>query len=188
MRAHEALSKKRCGPVSRISFFKRAPPRRQDQRRFSNISQRPRFSARQAGGLDLQPVSRRPRSVGGVFAFRDDALEVHSLTGVSAARQDREVARELQVLVADHRRRVCQQGLALDERQGRDPAPSSDRRSKHHRQRAGALLPRFIREWKLGIPVSSQATSSQSMMALLTGTRASAGRNDLNRLVMSRRS
>ena len=46
-------------------------------------------------------------------------------------------------------------------------------------------MPRSIRERKLGIPVSSQATSSQSMMALLTGTRASAGRNDLNRLVMS---
>ena len=29
------------------------------------------------------------------------------------------------------------------------------------------------------MPVSSQATSSQSTMALLTGTRASAGRNDL---------
>ena len=51
MRAHEALSKKRCGPVSRISFFKQAPPRRQDQRRFSNISQRPRFSARQVAVL-----------------------------------------------------------------------------------------------------------------------------------------
>ena len=49
----------------------------------------------------------------------------------------------------------------------------------------GALLPSFIRERKLGIPVSSQETTSQSMMALLPGTRASGGRNDLNRLVMS---
>ena len=49
---HMKPFKKRCGPVSRISLFKRAPPRRrQDQRRFSNISQRPRFSACHVGIL-----------------------------------------------------------------------------------------------------------------------------------------
>jgi hypothetical protein len=35
-----------------------------------------------------------------------------------------------------------------------------------------------------GASIMTRPTSSQSMMALLTGTRASAGRNDLNRLVM----
>ena len=38
----------------------------------------------------------------------------------------------------------------------------------------GALLPSFIRERKLGIPVSSQETTSQSMMALLPGNSSAA--------------
>ena len=57
----------------------------------------------------------------------------------------------------------------------RDEIPFKCKRSKHHKHRAGVLLPKSIRVLKHGIPVSSQATSSQSIMAFLTGSRSMTG-------------
>ena len=67
----------------------------QDQRRFSNISHRSRFSARQVAVLIFTPVSRWTRAIGRLSAFRHDGLEIYSLAGVQRRGGIVEITREL---------------------------------------------------------------------------------------------